>query len=112
MDYIYLRAGRVRLRGWGVKANFIFLPWGGGGLWKWGVQNKFFKTNDPGQFEKFRLGGHMGVLTNIYFQVFFSFNAVASVEVYLPAGKDKANLIFLPGGLWVVQDKFEQKSRG
>ena len=25
MDYIYLRAGR---RGWGVKANLIFLSWG------------------------------------------------------------------------------------
>ena len=35
------------------------------------------------------------------------------MDVYLPAGKDKANLIFLPGGgLWVVQNKFEQKSRG
>ena len=38
MDYIYLRAGRVRLRGWGVKSNFIFLPWGAVGV---GVQNKF-----------------------------------------------------------------------
>ena len=37
------------------------------------------------------------------------------MDVYLPARKDKANLIFLPGGgggLWVVQNKFEQKSRG
>ena len=36
------------------------------------------------------------------------------MDVYLPAGKDKANLIFLPGGggLWVVQNKFDQKSRG
>ena len=35
MDYIYLRAGRVRLRGWGgggVKSNFIFLPWGAVGV--------------------------------------------------------------------------------
>ena len=34
------------------------------------------------------------------------------MDIYLPAGKDKANLIFLPWGLWVVQNKFEQKSRG
>ena len=32
VDYIYLRAGRVRLRGWGVKSNFIFLPWGAVGV--------------------------------------------------------------------------------
>ena len=38
VDNIYLRAGRVRLRGWGVKANFIFLPWGGCG-------SEGFKTN-------------------------------------------------------------------
>ena len=58
----------------------------------------------------------MGVITNIYSEVVFSFDAVASVDVYLPAGKDKANLIFCQGGggggLWVVLNKFEQKSRG
>ena len=53
---------------------------------------------NTGQLKKFRQGGHMGVLTNIYFYFFFPFDVVASVDVYLPAGKDKANLIFLPGG--------------
>ena len=46
MDYIYLRAGRVRLRGWGVKSNFIFLPWGAAGG---GVQNKFEQKIEGGK---------------------------------------------------------------
>ena len=40
----------------------------------------------------------MGDFNKYLFLVFFSFDAVASVDVYLLAGKDKANLIFLPGG--------------
>ena len=52
---------------------------------------------------------------------FFSFNAAASVDyIYLQAGRVrpgggggvKANLIFLSWGLWGVQNKLEQKSRG
>ena len=126
MDYIYLRAGRVRLRGWGVKSNFIFLPWGG--LWEWGVQNKFeqkiggggsrqlfffFYNLSPDYFfsnvrirqevqyrpiKKIQAGWAHGGFNKYLFLDFFSFDAVASVDVYLPARKDKANLIFLPGG--------------
>ena len=90
-----LRAGRVR-QGWcGVRPICFFLPEG-----LCGAQNKFeqnsrgVKANkkkfctfrpgyffshrvrqeggyDPGQLKKFGQGGHMGVLTNIYFDVFF-----------------------------------------
>ena len=45
MDYIYLRAGRVRLRGWG-SSPFSFSCHGG--LWEWGVQNKFEHKNRGG----------------------------------------------------------------
>ena len=50
MDYIYLRAGRVRLRGWG-SSPFLFSCHGG--LWEWGVQNKFEHKNGGGGQGKF-----------------------------------------------------------
>ena len=96
MDSIYLRAGRVRLRGWGSRPISFSCH---GGLWGWGVQNKFEqkiggggvkanfyffsitsaritffkcenkagKGDDPGQFKKFRQGGHMGGFNKYFF---------------------------------------------
>ena len=48
--------------------------------------------------KKIQAGWAHGGFNKYLFLGFFSFDAVASVDVYLPAGKDKANLIFLPGG--------------
>ena len=48
--------------------------------------------------KKIQAGWAHGGFNKYLFLGFFSFDAVASVDVNLPAGKDKANLIFLPGG--------------
>ena len=118
MDYIYLRAGRVSLRGWGVKSNFIFLPWGdvgvGGSKQIWtkntGGQGKFFffynlspdyfffkcegkagRGDNTGKLKKFRQGGHMGVLTNIY--LFFLFTGWFKTNLNKKVG-GKGKLLF------------------
>ena len=55
----------------------------------------------------------MGFYQIFIFRVFFSFNAVASVDYfYLPAGRVKVILIFFARGAVGVQNKFEQESKG
>ena len=64
---------------------------------------------------------HGGFYQIFIFRVFFSLNAAASVDyIYLQAGRARPGGggrqgqfdFFCHGGLWEVQNKLEQKSRG
>ena len=114
--------GEGQTEGLGGQVQFHFLAMGGCG--SGGFQTKiggvkaiffFFYNLSPDYFfsnvrirqeggivyrpiKKIQAGWAHGGFNKYLFLGFFSFDAVASVDVYLPAGKDKANLIFLPGG--------------